>query len=80
VPVYDPFGDLAAAISVVVEAARAKPQVLVSMLADASGEITRRLAAQSGRAGQRLPATVPPRPVARGRGFTSAPVRVGATA
>jgi DNA-binding IclR family transcriptional regulator len=56
VPVYDPFGDLAAAISVVVEAARAKPQVLVSMLADASGEITRRLAAQSG---QRLVRAVP---------------------
>src|SRR5215475_3705519 len=71
VPVYDPFGDLAAAISVVVEAARAKPQVLVSMLTDASGEITRRLVAQSGRAGQRLPATVPPRPVTRGRGFTT---------
>jgi DNA-binding IclR family transcriptional regulator len=61
VPVYDPFGDLAAAISVVVEAARAKPQVLVSMLADASGEITRRLAAQSG---QRLVRSVP-----RVRGF-----------
>jgi DNA-binding IclR family transcriptional regulator len=80
VPVYDPFGDLAAAISVVVEAARAKPQVLVSMLADASSEITRRLAAQSGRAGQRVPATVSPRPVARGRGFSPTPVRVGAPA
>jgi DNA-binding IclR family transcriptional regulator len=56
VPVDDPFGDLAAAISVVVEAARAKPQVLVSMLAEASGEITRRLAAQSG---QRLVRAVP---------------------
>jgi DNA-binding IclR family transcriptional regulator len=63
VPVYDPFGDLAAAISVVVEAARAKPQVLVSMLGDASGEITRRLAAQSG---QRLVRSVP-----RVRGFAS---------
>lgn len=80
VPVYDPFGDLAAAISVVVEAARAKPQVLVSMLADASSEITRRLSAQSGRVGQRLPTTVPPRPVARGRGFTPSPVRVGTPA
>jgi DNA-binding IclR family transcriptional regulator len=63
VPVYDPFGDLAAAISVVVEAARAKPQVLVSMLVDASGEITRRLAAQSG---QRLVRSVP-----RVRGFAA---------
>jgi DNA-binding IclR family transcriptional regulator len=80
VPVYDPFGDLAAAISVVVEAARAKPQVLVSMLADASSEITRRLSAQSGRVGQRLPKTVPPRPVARGRGITPSPVRVGTPA
>jgi DNA-binding IclR family transcriptional regulator len=74
VPVYDPFGDLAAAISVVVEAARAKPQVLVSMLGDASGEITRRLAAQSG---QRLVRAVP-----RVRGCTSVPgvVRVVAPA
>jgi DNA-binding IclR family transcriptional regulator len=47
VPVHDPFGGLAAAISVVVEAARARPQVLARMLADTSGEITRRLAAQS---------------------------------
>jgi DNA-binding IclR family transcriptional regulator len=74
VPVYDPFGDLAAAISVVVEAARAKPQILVSMLGDASGEITRRLAAQSG---QRLVRAVP-----RVRGCTPAPstVRVAAPA
>jgi DNA-binding IclR family transcriptional regulator len=48
VPVRDPFGNLAAAISVVVEAARAKPQVLASMLVDASADITRRMAAQSG--------------------------------
>ena len=48
VPVHDPFGGLAAAISVVVESARAKPRVLARMLADASTEITRRLAAQSG--------------------------------
>ena len=47
VPVHDPFGGLAAAISVVVEAARARPQVLARMLTDASAEITRRLAAQS---------------------------------
>jgi len=65
----------------VVEAARAKPQVLVSMLTDASSEITRRLAAQSGqvRAGQRL---MSQRPAARGRGFGSVtgPARVGASA
>ncbi len=48
VPVHDPYGGLAAAISVVVEAARAKPQVLARMLTEASGEITRRLAAQTG--------------------------------
>jgi|SRR5580658_7431564 DNA-binding IclR family transcriptional regulator len=47
VPVHDPFGGVAAAISVVVESARAKPQVLARMLTDASTEITRRLAAQS---------------------------------
>jgi len=49
VPVHDPFGGLAAAISVVVEAARARPQALARMLTDASTEITRRLAAQSER-------------------------------
>jgi DNA-binding IclR family transcriptional regulator len=48
VPVHDPYGGLAAAVSVVVEAARAKPQVLARMLTEASGEITRRLAAQTG--------------------------------
>jgi DNA-binding IclR family transcriptional regulator len=57
VAVHDPFGSVAAAISVVVEAARARPQALAKMLTDASGEITRRLAAQSGQpvpgAGQR---------------------------
>jgi DNA-binding IclR family transcriptional regulator len=47
VPVHDPFGGLAAAISVVVEAARARPQALARMLTDASTEITRRLATQS---------------------------------
>jgi DNA-binding IclR family transcriptional regulator len=51
VPVHDPFGGVAAAISVVVEAARARPQVLANMLTDASTEITRRLAAQSGHQG-----------------------------
>jgi len=58
VPVRDPFGGLAAAISVVVESARAKPQVLARMLTDASTEITRRLATQSG---QRLVRTAHPR-------------------
>lgn len=48
VPVHDPYGCVAAAISVVVESARARPQVLANMLTDASREITRRLAAQSG--------------------------------
>ena len=51
VPVHDPFGGLPAAISVVVESARAKPRVLARMLAEASAEITRRLAAQSQRTG-----------------------------
>jgi DNA-binding IclR family transcriptional regulator len=45
VPVHDPFGGMTAAISVVVEAARAKPQALASLLTEASSEITRRLAA-----------------------------------
>jgi DNA-binding IclR family transcriptional regulator len=47
VPVRDPFGGLVAAISVVVEATRAKPRVLAGLLASTSAEITRRLAAQS---------------------------------
>ncbi len=47
VPVCDQFGGLAAAISVVVEANRAKPRVLASLLGAAAAEITRRLAAQS---------------------------------
>jgi DNA-binding IclR family transcriptional regulator len=46
VPVYDPVGGIAAAISVVVEAARARPQALAGLLSEASGDITRRLAAQ----------------------------------
>jgi DNA-binding IclR family transcriptional regulator len=69
VPVHDPFGGLAAAISVVVESARAKPQVLARMLTDASGEITRRLAAQSGQrlgAGYRRGGFAPAAPAARG--------------
>jgi DNA-binding IclR family transcriptional regulator len=45
VPVHDPFGGMTAAISVVVEAARARPQALASLLTEASSEITRRLAA-----------------------------------
>jgi DNA-binding IclR family transcriptional regulator len=70
VPVHDPFGGLAAAISVVVESARAKPQVLARMLTDASGEITRRLAAQSGQrlggAGYRRGGFAPAAPANRG--------------
>jgi DNA-binding IclR family transcriptional regulator len=58
VPVRDPFGGLAAAISVVVESARAKPQVLARVSDEAATEITRRLATQSG---QRLVRTAQPR-------------------
>jgi DNA-binding IclR family transcriptional regulator len=53
VPVYDQFGGVAAALSVVVETERAKPQVLANMLTVASSAITRRLAPHSG---QRLAA------------------------
>lgn len=49
VPVRDPAGDVVAGISVVVETARARPRVLAGMLAAASAEITRRLAAQPDR-------------------------------
>ena len=45
VPVRDPCGTVVAAVSVVVEAARARPRVLASLLAGASAEITRRMAA-----------------------------------
>jgi DNA-binding IclR family transcriptional regulator len=45
VPVHDPFGGMTAAVSVVVEAARARPQALASLLVEASSEITRRLGA-----------------------------------
>lgn len=45
VPVRDPCGDVVAAISIVVETARARPRVLAGMLAGASAEITRRMAA-----------------------------------
>ncbi len=48
VPVYDQFGGVAAAISVVVEAERARPRVLANMLTAASGAITRVLAPQPG--------------------------------
>jgi DNA-binding IclR family transcriptional regulator len=51
VPVHDPFGRLVAAVSVVVEATRAKPRVLANMLARTSGEITRRLEAPQARRG-----------------------------
>jgi hypothetical protein len=52
------------------------------MLADASSEISRRLAAQSGqvRVGQRMARTTPARPVARGHGLVAGPVRLGAAA
>ncbi len=81
VPVHDPFGGLAAAISVVVEADRARPQALASLLTDAAGEITRRLAAQPEQwlARQRLASTTQ-----RQGGFAPAagalPSRVGAPA
>jgi DNA-binding IclR family transcriptional regulator len=48
VPVYDQFGGVAAAISVVVEADRAKPLALANLLTVASGAITRQLAPQPG--------------------------------
>jgi DNA-binding IclR family transcriptional regulator len=76
VPVHDPFGGLAAAISVVVEAARARPQALARMLTDASTEITRRLAMQSeqrlARTAQRRGGFAPAAPTTSGR--LSAPV------
>jgi DNA-binding IclR family transcriptional regulator len=59
VPVYDQFGEVAAAISVVVEAERARPLVLANMLTVASGAITRVLAPQPG---QRLAAAARRRP------------------
>jgi len=49
VPVYDQVGALAAAISVVLEANRARPRVMASLLTSASAEITRRLTAQAQR-------------------------------
>jgi hypothetical protein len=49
VPVYDQFGEVAAAISVVVETERANPPALANMLTAASGAITRVLAPQPGR-------------------------------
>jgi DNA-binding IclR family transcriptional regulator len=48
VPVYDQFGCVAAAISVVVEAERAQPRALATMLLSASSAITRMLAPQAG--------------------------------
>ncbi|MCL2583681.1 MAG: IclR family transcriptional regulator [Streptosporangiales bacterium] len=42
-PVRDPCGDVVAAVSVVLETARARPRVLARMLAGASAEITRRM-------------------------------------
>jgi DNA-binding IclR family transcriptional regulator len=75
VPVYDQFGGVAAAISVVMETERAKPQVLANMLTMASGAITRRLAPQPGQrlaAAARRPGSAP---VA-----SAVPGRVGAPA
>jgi DNA-binding IclR family transcriptional regulator len=63
VPVYDQFGEVAAAISVVVETERAKPILLANMLTVASGAITRQLAPQPGRrlaaAARRRPGCAP---------------------
>jgi DNA-binding IclR family transcriptional regulator len=76
VPVYDQFGEVAAAISVVVEAERAKPLVLANMLTVASGAITRVLAPQPGKrlaaAARRRRAIAPMAPAMFGR--ISAPV------
>jgi DNA-binding IclR family transcriptional regulator len=58
-PVYDQFGGVAAAISVVVETERARPLVLANMLTVASRAITRSLAPQPG---QRLAAAARRRP------------------
>jgi DNA-binding IclR family transcriptional regulator len=80
VPVYDQLGGVAAAISVVVEAERARPLVLANMLTVASGAITRVLAPQPG---QRLAAAARRRPgSAPVTGATSAEMsgRVGAPA
>lgn len=44
-PVRDPCGHVVAAVSVVVETVRARPRVLAGLLAAASAEITRRMAA-----------------------------------
>jgi DNA-binding IclR family transcriptional regulator len=59
VPVYDQFGEVAAAISVVVETERAQPRVLANMLMAASKAITRGLAP---RRGQQLAAAARQRP------------------
>jgi DNA-binding IclR family transcriptional regulator len=63
VPVYDQLGGVAAAISVVVEAERARPLVLANMLTVASGAITHRLAPQPGArlaaAARRRPGSTP---------------------
>jgi len=74
VPVYDQFGGVAASISVVVEADRAKPLALANMLTAASGAITRKLAPQTG---QRLAAAARRQPgyarvaAASGRGIST---------
>lgn len=48
VPVRDPAGDVIAAVSVVLETARARPRVLAGLLERAAAEITRRMAASRG--------------------------------
>jgi DNA-binding IclR family transcriptional regulator len=72
VPVYDQFGEVAAAISVVVEAERAKPLALANMLTVASGAITRGLAPQPGprlaAAARRYPGCAPATAGVRGGG------------
>jgi len=78
VPVYDQFGGVAAAISVVVETERAKPLVLANMLTVASAAITRVLAPQPGQrlaaAARRRPASTPVAAApARGEWEVSAP-------
>jgi DNA-binding IclR family transcriptional regulator len=48
-PVRDPRGNVVAAVSVVLETARARPRVLAGLLNAASAEITRRMATPSAR-------------------------------
>jgi DNA-binding IclR family transcriptional regulator len=76
VPVYDPYGGVAAAISVVVEAETAKPKVLAHMLTEAAGAISRKLAPRPalapGYLGARAGQVLPPQPPVRQRIATAA--------